>query len=217
MHFEFLVEDSSGKRMLDTILPRLFTESVTFRVIAYRGIGRLPKNLKNVKDRKKRILLDKLPQLIQGIGKTFKGYGDSYPAALIILCDTDNRCPKVFKEEIMEVYDRCNPKPETHFCFAIEEIEAWFLGDRNAILSVYSNAKTTVLDFYKQDSVCGTWELLADAIYPGGAQALNDGGIAGKAKHEWAGRIASNMDIRNNQSKSFNYFIRTVESLLHEN
>ena len=39
MHFEVLVEDPSGKRALDIVMPRIIGEHDTFRVIAYRGIG----------------------------------------------------------------------------------------------------------------------------------------------------------------------------------
>jgi len=36
----------------------------------------------------------------------------------------------------------------------------------------YPRAKRDVLDRYVQDRVCGTWELLADAVYPGGSTAI---------------------------------------------
>jgi len=38
-------------------------------VRAYKGIGRLPKNLKGTSDPSKRILLDQLPKLLRGYGK----------------------------------------------------------------------------------------------------------------------------------------------------
>ena len=47
---------------------------------------------------------------------------------------------------------------------AIEEGEAWLLGDIPAIQSVYPNAKNAVLNGYENDSICGTWEKLADAV-----------------------------------------------------
>lgn len=54
-----------------------------------------------------------------------------------------------------------------------EEIEAWLLGDRHALLSAYPHAKMHVLNTYVQDSICGTWEVLADAVYPGGTSKLS--------------------------------------------
>ena len=42
MHFEILVEDQSGKRALDILMPKIVSDPHTFQVIGYRGIGRLP-------------------------------------------------------------------------------------------------------------------------------------------------------------------------------
>lgn len=63
-------------------------------------------------------------------------------------------------------------------------------------------------DSYDQDSVCGTWELLADALYPGGSKAVQKAGwpLPGQLKHEWAGRIAPCMDVQANDSPSFRKF-----------
>jgi hypothetical protein len=58
----------------------------------------------------------------------------------------------------------CNPAPDTLFRLAIEEIEAWYFGDRDALLAAYPRAKLDVLGKYVQDSTCDTWELLAGAV-----------------------------------------------------
>ncbi|QHG19998.1 hypothetical protein GJB62_14990 [Nostoc sp. ATCC 53789] len=71
MHFEILVEDISGKIALEILVPKIInTEQHTFNIHHYKGIGRIPKNLTSTSDPKKRILLDQLPRLIQGYGKT---------------------------------------------------------------------------------------------------------------------------------------------------
>ena len=62
MHFEVLVEDLSGKKALDILIPKIIGDQHTFRVIEYRGIGHIPKNLKSSTDASKRILLDQLPR-----------------------------------------------------------------------------------------------------------------------------------------------------------
>ena len=41
MHFEVLVEDQSGKKALDILIPKIIGDQHTFRVIEYRGIGGL--------------------------------------------------------------------------------------------------------------------------------------------------------------------------------
>ena len=47
MHFEVLVEDQSGKKALDILILKIIGDQHTFRVIEYRGIGHIPKNLKS--------------------------------------------------------------------------------------------------------------------------------------------------------------------------
>jgi hypothetical protein len=45
MHIEVLVEDSSGKKLLETLLPKILGamgEPHTWRLHAYKGIGRVP-------------------------------------------------------------------------------------------------------------------------------------------------------------------------------
>ncbi|MEY2913439.1 MAG: hypothetical protein RLZZ184_2748 [Cyanobacteriota bacterium] len=75
MHFEILVEDISGKTTLDILVPKIINpEQHTFNIHAYKGIGHIPKSLTSNSDPKKRILLDQLPRLIQGYGKTFASY-----------------------------------------------------------------------------------------------------------------------------------------------
>ena len=42
MHFEILAEDQSGKKTLDILVPNIIGDEHTFRVISYKGIGRIP-------------------------------------------------------------------------------------------------------------------------------------------------------------------------------
>lgn len=49
MHFEILVEDASGELLLSALLPKILGEngtSNTWRTHSYKGIGRVPKDLK---------------------------------------------------------------------------------------------------------------------------------------------------------------------------
>ena len=215
MHFEILVEDQSGKKFLDEIVPKMIGPEDSVRVKPYRGIGRLPKDLKPATDPRKRILLDQLPRLLQGYGKTFAGYGPDYPATVIVVCDLDDRCLKAFRTELVEVLDGCEPRPGARFCFAIEEGEAWLLGDLPAVRRAYPHARAAILDAYENDSICGTWEVLADAVYPGGASALSGKGwqAVGMEKSRWAESISPHMEIGSNQSPSFRYFRETVRFL----
>ena len=214
MHFEVLVEDQSGKHALDILIPKIIGPEHSFEVHAYRGIGHIPKNLKSSTDASKRILLDQLPRLLRGYGKTFAGYRKDYTAAVIVVCDLDDKCLKAFRQDLFAVLDACNPRPETRFCIAIEEGEAWLLGDIPAIKTAYPNARDNVLNGYTNDAICGTWELLADAISQGGATGLKNRKAVGREKSIWATRIASYMDVKNNKSPSFCYFRQKIQELM---
>ncbi len=208
MHFEILVEDQSGKKTLDILVPIIIGDAHTFSVHAYKGIGRFPKNLGANGNASKRILLDQLPRLLQGYGNAFARYPGNYPAAVILVCDLDDKCLKAFRQELFNILNACNPQPETRFCIAIEEGEAWFLGDIPAVKSAYPRGKNALLNAYVNDSICGTWEYLADAIYNGGSAALSSKGwqAVGAEKCRWAEKICPHMNVNTNLSPSFIYF-----------
>lgn len=214
MHLEILVEDQSAKKALDILIPKIVGTAHTFIVHAYKGIGRIPKNMRDTDDASRRILLDCLPKLLKGYGKTFAGRRH-YSAAVVLVCDLDDKCLKSFRAELYGILDACKPKPETRFCIAIEEGEAWFLGDLAAVRAAYPEAKPPVLWFYQNDSICGTWERLADAVYQGGASALSGKGwqAVGAEKSRWAEKISPHMVVENNQSPSFRYFRQKLQEL----
>ena len=128
--------------------------------------------------------------------------------AVVVVLDNDNRDCKIFLKELRAILASCNPAPKTLFRLAIEEMEAWLWGDRLALLTAYPKAKKDTLNRYVQDSICGTWELLADAIYPGGSAAIRKAGwpLPGQIKHEWAEQVTPHMDVERNASHSFGKF-----------
>ena len=134
---------------------------------------------------------------------------------MVVVVDLDRADCATFKQELLAVLNACSPRPRTLFRIAIEEGEAWLLGDRDAVKAGYPNANDAVLNNYRQDSICGTWEVLADAVHPGGSAQLQRAGYptAGKAKCEWAGRIAPHMDVNRNLSASFRVFRDGVRDL----
>ena len=200
MHFEFLTEDQSSKEAMNILIPKLFGNGITFRVRSYKGLGHIPKNLRPKTDASKRILLDRLPEILRGYGRTPNS------GTIVIICDLDDRDGRQFLTELNRVLDSCDPKPSAVFCLAIEEFEAWYLGDLNAIKKAYPRAKSNILSGYKNDSICGTWELLADAIYKGGCKTLLKKGwqAVGEQKSIWAKTISPYMDVDSNISPSFN-------------
>ena len=89
-----------------------------------------------------------------------------------------------------------------------------FVHSRRGDLEVVK-AKDPVLNRYAQDSICRTWEVLADAVHPGGSAPLKSAGypMAGRAKCDRARNIAPRMDVGRNRSKSFQVFRDGVKRL----
>lgn len=202
MHIEILVEDTSGEKLLEAVLPNLLGQQDnphSWRVHAYKGIGRIPRNLNAGADPAKRILLDQLPRLLRGYGRT-PGID-----AVVVVLDIDKRDCVDFMAVLKTLAAGCNPAPNTLFRLAIEEVEAWYLGDRLALKHAYPRIKAATLSRYAQDSICDTWELLADAIYPGGSAAIKKAGwpLPGQVKYEWAKKIGPSLDPDRNVSPSF--------------
>ena len=207
MHFEILVEDASGELLLGSLLPKILGKNGdlhTWRTHAYKGIGRIPRDLRGKTDPSKRILLGRLPKVLAGYGRSHQGSG----SAVVVVVDLDDRDCAAFKQELLQVLKRCHPKPRVLFRFAIEEMEAWLLGERNAILKEFPRAKVHVLDSYIQDSICGTWETLADAVFPGGSNALKAEGWprTGQEKCKWASQIGQHLSVESNLSPSLHAF-----------
>ena len=209
MHFEFLIEDKSGAKALEILLPKLFGKNITYNIHSYKGIGRIPKGLQPKTDANKRILLDQLPRLLRGYGKV------PYIGCIIIICDLDDENKQLFLSELNSVLNVCNPKPDAHFCLAIEEFEAWYLGDLIAVRRAYPKAKDNILNRYKNDSICGTWELLADAVCKGGSNVLIKSGYqaVGKQKLLWAEEISPHMNIDENISPSFQNLLKQLREI----
>jgi len=206
MRFEILVEDQSGGIVLGEVMRKILApdEAInSHRIIHYQGAGKIPRGLRPHTESKKRLLLEQLPKRLQGYGKSLQSSD-----AVIVVVDLDNRNCEAFKEELRSVLEICYPVPNVFFRIAIEEIEAWLLGDRDAVISAYPKAKRGILRTYQQDSICGTWEKLAEAVDPKEYKICKKQGYprTGKMKCELARKIAPHMNIQANQSKSFQVF-----------
>lgn len=202
MHIEIIVEDSSGARLLEVLLPRILGEQGephTWRLHAYKGIGRIPQGLVTKDDPSKRMLLNQLPKLLRGYRKT---HGID---AVVVVLDTDKRDCVTFLAELKAVAEGSAPGLNILFRLAIEEIEAWYFGDQEALFGAYPRARREVLGKYVQDSRSDTWELLADAVRSGGSREIKKSGwpLPGQVKHEWAIKIGPLMDPDRNISPSF--------------
>ena len=119
MHFEILVEDASGKNILQSIMQKNLGptgQNHTYRIISYKGLGHIPKGLGGKTDPKKRVLLDRLPRLLKGYGKSLR----NIPGSVIVVVDLDHRDCLVFKQELMDILNGIDPCPTTLFRITIE-------------------------------------------------------------------------------------------------
>lgn len=207
MHFEILVEDQSGKVLIENLLDRILNVNIqehSWELHSYRGVGHIPKNLSAESDPGKRLLLNQLPRLLRGYGRSLRGVS----SVVVVVVDSDDRDCISFKRELMKLLDHCDPCPNVLYRIAVEEIKAWLLGDLAAIRAAYPKVRNGILEGYVQDSICGTWEILADAMHSTGSAGLKNLGYpeVGKAKCRWAQEIAPHMDVENNRSGSFQLF-----------
>lgn len=213
MHFQYLVEDQSGAALIRILMQKIVElyPNATYDCKGFRGIGGFTRK-NTIKETKTGKLLNDLATYLRGFDRSLQ----SFPSVIIVVLDSDDHDVQQFRSELEAVAMQNMIKIDHVFCLAVEEIEAWLLGDRHALLSAYPHAKMHVLNTYVQDSICGTWEVLADAVYPGGTSKLSREHASfieiGKLKAEWAQNIGIHMDLKSNESPSFNDFIHEIES-----
>lgn len=211
MYFQFLIEDKSSEELISVLMKKIIAEcpTTTYSCKSFKGIGGFSKK-GTPNDVKSGKLLNDLSIYLRGFDKSLKGID----AVLVVVVDNDNRTPEAFREELERLAKMNMILMDYVFCIAVEEVEAWLLGDAQAILKAYPHAKTQVINSYVQDSICGTWEVLADAIYPGGVNKLKKISTSymeiGKHKCEWARNIGQYMNFDSSKSPSFQYFVEEL-------
>ena len=178
----------------------------TWKIHKHQGIGKIPDNpaeRPNIKDK----------SLLHNLTAKLRAYGaeDNPNLVVVVLVDLDDKVDCVaFKSELVALLGYCDKKPRSLFRIAIEELEAWYLGDLVALKFAYPDIKQDIFDNYVQDSQSGTWEILAEAVYPGGLNALHAKGkrssLVLQEKVNWTKNICPHLNVEENQSLSFCYF-----------
>ncbi len=114
MHFEILVEDASGKILLEHLVPKIIGPKErphSFRII-------------NIQDLKHRVMM-RMPRhlartlpwdtiLFQTLAIQLRAYGKSLPrknGVVIILVDLDYRNSDEFLGQLRDLFAACDPKP----------------------------------------------------------------------------------------------------------
>lgn len=193
MHIEFLVEEPSAEAALQNIVPKILGAGVSFRIHPHQG---------------KSDLLAKLPGRLRGYRAWLP---DDY--RLVVLIDADRQDCRALKGRLeMEALAVGLPTkssaPEgSRFQvlnrLAVEELEAWFLGDVAALHAVYPRLDPNLerrARFRDPDAIHDTWEALERELQRRG---YSPGGLA---KIQAARAISAQMDPARNRSRSFQVF-----------
>lgn len=216
VHFQFLIEDISGEIFIRHVVEKLMMQydHISYDCKAFKGIGglKISGNANKVKTDK---LLDDLLIFLRGFDKSLKGI----PAAIVVVLDNDKRDTNEFRLQLETQAQLSMISIDYVFCIAVEEMEAWLLGDREALQKAYPEIRLAFLKDYVQDEICGTWELLANALYKGGLKQFKKDNPTyrevGKCKSEWAREVGRYIDLDKNLSPSFQEFISSLKKRLN--
>lgn len=215
-YIEFLIEDKSGGILMDQIMGKYAIDkpNISYKVHSFKGIGKIPLNAKRMSQVKSKRLLTDLPMYLKGMSLSLENMPGK--KAIFVILDSDDEDCAELKSNLIQMYQELDISVQVYFCIAIEEMEAWLLGDEEALLKAYPMARRQLLQRYNQDSIIGTWEYLADIVYKGGLQSLRRNSSSyyeiGLFKCECARNIGMLLDIRKNDSPSFNYFIGKLDN-----
>ena len=202
MHIEFLLEEESCAEAVRLLVPRILGDQVTFNTHTFQG---------------KMDLLNALPNRLRAYAQWLP---DNY--RIVVLVDRDDDDCKELKAQLEKAArdarlgTRRTPATggKVHVLnrIAIEELEAWFLGDVTALKRAYPKVPATLAEkrgFRDCDAIAGgTWEKLE--------QVLKNAGYyrAGMPKIEVARNVSFHMEPERNQSRSFRVFCQALRELV---
>lgn len=202
-HVEVFVEEASMEVALRILLPKMLGDEITFQVYPSNG---------------KQDLLQNLP-------KRFRGYKAWLPESwrIIVVVDRDDEDCSELKQRLEQMAREAGLRTKTSANdlswqvvnrLAIEELEAWFFGDMDAVRAVYPRISETVENkarFRNSDAIRGgTWEALEQILQRAGYFS------GGYRKLEAAREIAQNMEPHRNRSHSFSKLHHTLLNLRGE-
>jgi hypothetical protein len=195
MHIEFLVEEQSAEQTLRSLVPNIVGSDVSFAIHSYQG---------------KFNLLQKVPVRL-------RGYANWLPAdwKIVILIDRDNEDCYALKAQLEQIAFEAglstksttgkNKNFQVLNRLAIEELEAWFFGDIEAINAAYPRVSAHLAQqspYRIPDAIKGgTWEALERELHQAGYYQGSR-----IPKITVARNIAIHMQPERNISQSFQVF-----------
>ena len=194
MHIVFFVEELSAEVALQAIVPKVVGQETSFQVHPFEG----------------------KPDLLKRLPERLKAYSNWLPEdwRIVVLIDEDRQdCLKLKRQlEGMCIKagfpTKTKPRPDGFFHavnrVAVEELEAWFFGDPQAVLTAYPDVPTGFAQgrrFRDPDAIPGgTAEVLERILRRAGYYR------GGLGKVQAARDIARHMDPTRNRSRSFCHF-----------
>ena len=204
MYIEFFLEEESAEEALKVILPKIISTDVGFNFHVFQG---------------KPDLLGKLPNLL-------KVYRQWITAdwRIVVLVDRDQEDCFQLKARLEGIahdagfVTKSSASQEGDFQvvnrLAIEELEAWFFGDTEALQTAYSRIPENLQDqagYRDPDAIKGgTYEALERLL-----KRLNYH-QEGLPKTTLAQNIAQHMEPSRNRSKSFQVFVEGLKACVGE-
>ncbi len=167
MTIHVLVEGPSERALLERWAPRLLQDQVV-KVHPHQGKGRLPKDSGRPPLPRHRGLLDQLPAKLRGFATSLNVDADR----VVVLVDADDEDVPSLYEDISEVVRRVSKALRVVVAIAVEETEAFYLGDLRALKAGFPNADMKQARAYVPDSICGTWELFGRIVGDGGGDKV---------------------------------------------
>ena len=203
MHIEFFLEEPSAEEALKAILPKILSNNVTFDFLVFEG-----------KD-----------NLLNNLSVRLKGYRwipDDW--RIMVLIDEDRRdchelkayLEKAAHEAGFVTKSRAAQNEDFQVVnrLAIEELEAWFFGDIEALHAAYSRVSINLqyqARYRDPDAIRGgTYEALERLL------AERNYYTDKLPKTEVAQNIAQHMEPSRNSSKSFRVFVEGLKACVGE-
>lgn len=200
MIFHVLVEGSSDEPTVMELLVRRFgmVRGSQFRVHPHRGKGRIPADLHAPPPVTDQSLLGQLPAKL-------RSYSVNGPdSCVVVLVDQDDDDCAALLTSLQLMLAGLTRRPRNVlFRIAMEEIEAWFLADRPAVLAAYPHASFANVPAGEPDLIDDPSDVLAECL--GVREAT------GQRKAEWAKQIGPHLDLNNPASPSLAKFIEGIE------